>query len=274
MPFAAYLQLFLPRQGGGEFASTPLEIEVSMGDQALTDGSGSGFSLRFRRVIVALELKACQVARTDRYERTLPAEDFSQFLKRVIESSRLGKADLKGGISAAFSNILSAIGIDISAHGEIARSLQTGDTKTVESKLKFKMVRCLPGERWEIGHEILGDPLELDGLLRGRYLNNPPDDCHDSFSPLCFLESLGRQSYSCIIELRAKKTDCVFSPIDNENNEVEWEKRNRELIQKLLALKMLAEQNRSDGLTPPEGEIVLARARLLVSRGRVRENLA
>ena len=72
LPRAADLELFTPRQGEGFFDRSPLAVEVSLGDQDLRDEDGFGFSLRFRRVIIALLLEHCKLAREGRYERTCP----------------------------------------------------------------------------------------------------------------------------------------------------------------------------------------------------------
>ena len=50
-----------------------------------------------------------------------------------------------------------------------------------------------------------------------------------------------------------------------------WEQRNKRIIEQILVLKMLKEQNRADGLEAPEGELILARARLIVRKRRLRQ---
>jgi hypothetical protein len=122
LPLAAYLELFMPRQGEGRFACSPLEIEVSLGEQELSNENGFGFSLRFRRVVVALGLEGCELAREGRYERTLPAEDFVQFLKRVVDTTRFAKGEARGGASKFLSTVLSALGIELSAQAGLCAS--------------------------------------------------------------------------------------------------------------------------------------------------------
>ncbi|MBL8659755.1 MAG: hypothetical protein JNM75_08370 [Rhodospirillales bacterium] len=263
VPLAASLELFGPSQGKGCFSRSPLEIEVSVGEQNLRNGEGFGFSLHFRRVIVALLFENCELMREGRYERTLPAEDFVQFLKRVVDTSRIAKGQVKAGTTKLLSSFLSTLGIELSAQANVVGSLERGDTKTIESKINFKIVRFVAGARWEIGHEILGDPTEIDNLLRGSYFNQPADVRNEAeYYPLCFVEPVGRRPYAVTIELRAKKADCVYVPLGNEPAGDPWERKNKEAIERLLALKMLKEQNQADALQCPEDEIILARARL------------
>lgn len=273
LPLAADLELFRARQGEARFACSPLEIEVSLGEQDLRDEDGFGFSLRFRRVIVALTLEGCELARKGRYERTLPAEDFLQLLKRVVDTSRLAKGQARGGSSNLLSSLLSTLGIELSAQAEVAASLQRGDTRTVESKINFKIVGFVASARWEIGHRELGDPSEIDGLLRGSYFNKPADGrTEDEYNPLCYLEPHGRRPYAVTVELRAKKTDCVYLPLGDKLGGETWERSNKVLIEQLLAFKMLEELNRADGFEPPEGEIILARAKLTVRSRRMQKD--
>ena len=111
-------------------------------------------------------------------------------------------------------------------------------------------------------------------MLRGLYLNKPADGrAGDDYNPLCILNPVGRRPYAVTVELRAKKRDCVYLPLGDEPTGQAWEKRNKNQIERLLALKMLEELNRADGLDPPEGELILARAMLGVrARRRRKEN--
>jgi hypothetical protein len=191
----------------------------------------------------------------------------------VVDTSRLAKAEARGGLSRILSNLFSALGVEASAHAEVAASLQRGDTKTIESKIKFKIVRFIPNTRWEIGHQELGDPSEIGNLLRGRYLNEPADGrAEDEYNPLCYVEPLDRRRYAVTVELRAKKADCHYIPLGREAGGETWEKQNKTQIQWLLAFKMLEELNCADGLEPPEGEVILARARLTVKGKRMRKD--
>ena len=203
----------------------------------------------------------------------MPAEDFLQLLKRVIDTSRLARGEAKGGSSNLLSNLLFTLGIELSAKAEVAASLQRGDTRTVESKINFKIVRFLANARWEIGHAELGDPSEIDGLLRGSYFNKPADGRKaDEYNPLCYVEPDGRRRYAVTVELRARKADCVYRPLGDESGGEAWEKGNKVLIENLLTFKMLEEQNRNDGLEPPEDEVILARAKLTVRNKRLQKD--
>ena len=269
LEFAASLELFDPRQGFGSFERTPIEIEVSLGEQDLTDEDGFGGSIRFRRVVVALVLEDCELARDERYERTLEPEDFTQFLKRMVETSKMAKGGAKAGTSSTLSKVLSAIGLDASAHGEVEASIQSGDVKTIESKIEFKLVRFIAGTRWEVGHETLGDPLNLDGLLRGRYFHLPPDGKKDDGeNHLGTVTPVGGRSYATYVELRARKADFIFSRRGAPPSGAPWAVANEEIIERLVCLREFEEQNKRDGYTLPEGEILLARARLTTKRKR------
>lgn len=67
------------------------------------------------------------------------------------------------------------------------------------------------------------------------------------------------------VELRARKIDCVYIPHDDKKSKQKMTHKNKEKIEKILALKMLEQQNYSDGLEPPEGEVVLAHGQVLIS---------
>ena len=266
MRYAAELELFLPRQGEGRFSNAPLEIEVSLGEQEFRDKDGIGFCLRFRRVIVEIIPKYCEIERDQRYRRTLPREDFTQFLKRVVEKGRLGRVGAKAGMNG-LSKILAAVGIDMALTGEVAASLESNNTQTIESKVDFPIVRWVAAGRWEIGHSVLGDPSELDGCLKGGYFGDPGDGrTPDDYNPLCILKPRGSRDYHVDIELRAKFGDCAFRSLSDERDEEEWAKKNKEEIMRILALKLLREQNRSDGLEPPDDELILGRSRLIVKQ--------
>lgn len=267
--YAADLELFLPRQGETVFSNVPFEIEASFGEQEFTDNDGFGFKLSFRRAFIEIVPENCEISREGRYQRSLPKEQFRHLLKRVNESSSAKKARISGGVSLQFSKILSALGIETSLHGEVQKTLQSGDTQSIESHLDFKIVRWVGASRWQIGHEVIGDPSEASGELRGGYLSQLGDDVDEgSSNPLCFLIPERGSRFAATVELRARKRDCVYLPLGEERNEERWAKKNRTQIERLLTLKMLEEQNRADGLNPPEGEVVLSRGRIEVSKSR------
>lgn len=267
--YAADLELFLPRQGESVFSNVPFEIEVSFGEQEFTDDSGFGFKLSFRRAFIEIISDNCEISRDGRYQRTLPKEQFQHLLRRVSESSSQKKARASGGVSLKFSKLLSALGFESDLHAEVQKSIQSGDTQSFESHLNFKIVRWIGANRWQIGHETIGDPNEPSGELRGGYLTLLGDDIVDgSSNPLCFLNPIKGSKYNATVELRAKKLDCVYLPLGDERSEERWAKKNKVQIERLLTLKMLEEQNRADGLNPPEGEVVLARGSIEVSKSR------
>ena len=269
--YAAELELFKPRQGEGNFERTPLELEVSLGEQLFTGDTNRGligFKLRFRRVILEVLVKNGQISRDDRYQRTLSQEEFSQYLKRVSESTQVAEGSLEGGVSGPLSKILSAIGVDVSAHAKVAGDIKRGRSSAIESSVSLKIVRWIGTGRWEIGHEELGDPGEIDGLLKGAYLSYPGDGrSREDYNPLCYVEPHGNR-YSVGVELRARLADCVYIPEGLMKEEPSWSRKNRQIIEARLVQKMLQEQNERDGLDPPEGEVVLARGGLLIKKTR------
>jgi hypothetical protein len=266
-PYAAALEVFPPAQGEGTFSATPLHIEVSLGAQEFRGENGLGFELRFRRVILELIVERCEVARSGRYERTLPPEDYSHFLKRVAETSRLGEAQGSLGVTSLLNRILGNFGVEAGAQSSVAAKLLSEQRSEIESRLSVKMVRWVGAGRWEIGHEIVGDPNEIDGLLKGAYLASPGDGrSKDESNPLCKLNPIGEDDYRVCIELRARKIDCDYRLLGGKLSGPIWGRINRNKIEKILALKMLEEANRAEGLIAPEGEVVLARASLEAKR--------
>ncbi|WP_298852238.1 hypothetical protein [uncultured Ruegeria sp.] len=267
--FAADLEIFLPRQGESSFSNIPFEVEASFGEQDFTDEGGFGFKLSFRRVFLEVITVGCEILRDNRYQRSLPRDQFQHLLKSVSDSSSMRKASAGAGVSLQLSRVLSALGIESSAHVEAQKSINTGDFQSLESDLEFKIVRWVGANRWQIGHEVLGDPSELSGELRGGYLSPIGDGREeDSSNPLCSLGPTKNTKYSAIVELRARKRDCVYRPLGKQRNEDRWASKNRTQIERLLTLKMLEEQNRKDGLSPPEGEVVLARGSIEVAKPR------
>lgn len=271
--YAADLEIFLPRQGESSFANIPFEVEASFGEQEFTDDEGFGFKLSFRRVFLEVIPEGCEILRENRYQRSLPKDQFQHLLKSVHESSGAGKANVKSGVSLRLAQVLSALGVETSAHVEVEKNIQAGNFQSVESDLEFKIVRWIGANRWQIGHEVLGDPSELSGELRGGYLSQIGDDREEgSSNPLCNLGPTKNAKYSASVELRARKLDCIYQPLGKERNEARWAKKNRNQIERLLTLKMLEEQNRRDGLAPPEGEVVLARGSIEVAKPRKLRN--
>ncbi|WP_152615735.1 hypothetical protein [Leisingera sp. ANG-M1] len=270
--YAADLEVFLPRQGETMFANLPFDVEASFGEQEFTDEDGFGFKLSFRRAFIEVIPENCEIAREGRYQRSLPREKFQHLLKRVSEDHGSRRMNASGGISLRLAKLLSAVGIESKLHAEVQRSLQSGDIQSIESQLDFKIVRWVGAGRWQIGHEVIGDPNELSGELRGGYFTPPGDEITEgALNPLCFLNPTGGNEYTAIVELRARKRDCIYQPLGEERNEARWAKKNRVQIERLLTLKMLEEQNRKDGLSPPEGEVVLARGGIVVCKSQETE---
>lgn len=97
--YAADLELFLPRQGEVAFEQTPLELEVSFGEQDFTDSDGFGFKLSFRRAFIEVILEDCEILKEGRYKRSLPKEQFRHLLKRFSEKKGTKRGGARGGFS-------------------------------------------------------------------------------------------------------------------------------------------------------------------------------
>lgn len=263
-PYAAYLELFLPKQGSGEYSKTPIDIEISMGDQEFTESDGFGFRLSFKRVFLTIIPRKCEVSREGRLERSIPKEEFTYLIKKIVNSSTDGELSAEGGLSNTARHLLSTIGIDIGASGKINKKSKWDDSTELQSRGEYRLVRWISAGRWEVGNEKLGDPREENGRLRGAYIN--PDAESEGGRPLCFVNALENENYDVNIELSAKKKDLIYEPLGPVLNDEVWKKENRNNIEKLLLGKMLEKMNRSDGLEPAEGEVILARAKLTVLR--------
>jgi len=269
---AAQLEIFPIQQGRGSFERAPLEVEVSLGEQEFREGPGVdaiGFILQFRRVIIEVQVEGGFISSTDRYERTLPDDVFKQYVKRAIESAQGLDGELEFGFGGVIARLLDAVGLTGKARLRAATELKRGNLQRFEGNLKLKIVRLIPGGRWEVGHSELGDPAEANGLLRGAYLNEPADGKQaDDDSPLCYIEPINSRGYKVIVELRAALKDCDYLPTGPVLNDPMWARLNRNAIEKILVTKMMQEQNRADGLRPPAGEIILSRGEFRVRRKR------
>lgn len=267
VPYAASLEIFQPHQGQEYSDSLPLELEVSLGRQDFTDDDGFGFSLSFRQVFLDVSVRGCEILREGRYVRTVSKEDFSQYIKKFYETSSAASGGVTAGISSKIANLLASIGIDIAAQAQIKRALEQGEIKTLENSIDFKIVEWVGNGRWKIGHPRIGDPLQLDGSLQGAYLSPTGDGRTGSeTNELCRLDPQHASNYSVSIELRAPKAACVYRPLGDLGTNETWAAKNKARIERVLALKMLQEKNRADGLSPPMDEVILARGRLIVSK--------
>jgi len=268
-PRAAGLEVFFPRQGEGAFARMPLEVEVSLYEERFQDADGFGFALRFRQVIVALTCERCDIARDGRYERVLPRDEIVDSIKRTIQTTGSGAASADAKASFSLPALLNGLmGASAGVEGKIAGSTEATESRLQERVRDYWIVSYAPEHRWRVGIDGLGDPTK-DGLfLDGRYFNKPPAGASDADAcvPLCYAEPDGDAPYAIVIELRARKADCAYIPLGQRKEDDLWKEQNRKKIEELLALRMLEDQNREDGFTPPDGEVILARGRLMVER--------
>lgn len=267
--FAADLELFAPRQGTEKFDRMPLEIEVSLGEEEFSDEEGFGFRLRFRKVIVEVYLEKAEISKYDRYQRTIPKEEFSELLERIAESAQSIGGEAEVSVAPNIGNLLRFLGLGLSVNGRIS-----GDTasKKVNKTVLHNTVRVVQwagAGRWQVGHEKLGDPLTVDGLLSGAYFYQSADDRNaEDLNPLCYVEPATNANYSGFVELRARKKDCRYFPSDSsDSSEIEYSK-NKTAIERVTTLRMLEEANRRDGMNPPDGEIILARSHFAVKKKR------
>jgi len=269
-PNTATIELYEPEDEEKLFSCCPLLVDLFIGDEPIYPGGEkrAGFTLRFKRVFLALALRECTVDRKQRYEYVLPTEDFNQVLQRVVENSKSGEVGAKAQTNTILKSLLSAFGLDAEAKVNVEASIKSGKIDTLDSKLKFKLVRCISNRRWEIGHEFLGDPTEMDSLLRERYLHKSNyGEPEDKRPPLCLMKPKGRKPYIIDVELRARKSDCVYVPISSRSVRGQSHSK-KEKIEELYVLKVLETQNRRDGFVLPRGEVVLARSVLKVRRKR------
>tara|TARA_R110001583_G_scaffold189261_1_gene352018 strand:+ start:657 stop:1511 length:855 start_codon:yes stop_codon:yes gene_type:complete len=261
LPYAAYLELFQPQQGLDDFASTPIDIEVSFGEQDVITKDGFGFRVGFKRVTVSVQPFGSEISRNGRLSRSIPKDELTRLFKKVVESSKSGSVELSGGISGTFSKLFSFFGVDAKAAADLNRTGKSNQTETFEAKSDIRILKWLSAGRWEIGDAKFGDPRRDDLLLRGAYVN--PEGVDDN-KPLCFVNADKSQTYEIIIEVSAHFDDMVYRQLGEATVGPAWETENKRLIEKVLVAKTLREQNRSDGIEPAEGEVVLCRGLLRV----------
>lgn len=264
-PNAAHLELFQAQPEDGDTSIVPLNVQVSFGEQDFWDNDLKriGCRLRFRRATLAVKPVGTNIFRLMRYERTLPEEKVAQVIERLTESTDSSKKSLFGGLSAKLSPLYAIFGIDAGLRAEVEKSIIEDLKKRLESKASIKIVRWVGSGCWEIGHEELGDPTELDGFLKGSYFTAPPDDRpEEPNSALCYLENSDDAGFAVDIELRCKLSDCVYIPLGAKLNEPNSKRQYRlEAEQEAMRL-MLLKHNQNLGIQAPPGELVLAQGTL------------
>lgn len=262
VPYAAELEVFPSESVLLPARSVPIDAQVSFGSEEFIDSGRSeeGFRLSFRRAIVEVRVHQARISQQNRYERTLPKEQFCQIVNKISEESGIGKGKVDGGLSAAIRAVMAVFGVDFRAAASIERSMRKGDILSVEGENPFKLVRYVAAGRWEIGHEEFGDPTELDGLLRGSYIRTQPHESENA--ALCHIENVNEAGFEVTIELRVKFADCDYVPLGSMVPKEHWRRINKAVVEKQLVMKMLQEDGRAYGFTPPEGEVILARAGL------------
>ncbi|WP_346893794.1 hypothetical protein [uncultured Roseibium sp.] len=275
LPLCVELEIFGPRQGHVDFLRMPLDAEVSLAVSTITDPTDDtfGFQIGFKRIFLDVSTKGCRIAKDGRYKRSVPKEEFKLLLKRNLEEKSVIQRERRGEIGANIQGILKFLKISASMKGGREKSKTDASSDVQETEFSLYLVQRIAGMRWEIGHETLGDPLQVDGLLRGSYLSPPSDgNTKGDYTPLCYLEAEVAKRYSATIEIRAATKDCVYLPVvDGEDAHKLLEEKTTQ-IERILAIKALQKQNRKDGFDPPDDEIILARGEISFYRKTISGN--
>ena len=262
-PRAAEIVAF--RVQGAPFAKFPLLMDVLFGEEMIVDDAGFGFEVKFRRCSLILTLQRCEIAsQSGRYRKTLEQEEFSHFIERLI-TSNVG-IDAHAGVSSdgVLTNILSSIGINVSAGASITSTLKDVKDKKYTSKIGYRIVDPRPANAWQIGHQHIGDPRSIDQALAGQYFHEPADgqgSIDDYANAVCTLQPLGvSRTFVISAELRARHQDCVYSTVQNDKPGTFDYVKNKERIEKIVLLKSIQKQQQEAGLAVMPGEFVLSRS--------------
>lgn len=258
---AAYLELFLPKQGEENFQLTPLNVVVSAGEQQFIEESDASFRLRFRRIQVSLQMSNCSLAQRGRFTQTLSDDEVALFREKLRNHKSLREDELSGVADMALAHKLLKIGLS----GRFLRSRSdTTETKdNITQRLKVNVVGKAGGPNWEIGHEVLGDPRHYDALLKGDYLNEAVGDDTEDVRPLCYIQPEGdTHEYSIDVIASVNKRDLVYFPLGQNRDLSDWRERNKIAIEGTLARKMLDNFCNNRQLKSRPGEIILAHVRL------------
>lgn len=268
--YAAQLAFSPPRQDrGGEFESMPLEAVVTFGEQEFREQDGFGFSLRFRRAVLALYLLRCNIFPGSEYERTLSNDESMQVFRRTNDIDFAGGAGASVNVGVNSQIPLLGIFAKGGAKADYTADMKRRELEVERFSKKYKIVGKIPNNRWEIGTQKHGDPTTESGCLHNMYFLPPGDtplDSETGYSPLCIVGPNGKDNYAITAELRVRKADCVYIPHTAKNEKCSDINSNKLVMEKLVATKMLEEQNRRDGFDPPEGELIIARGRIYVER--------
>ncbi|MFG5384570.1 hypothetical protein [Yoonia sp. R2-816] len=287
-PRGAQLVTFVNQ--GGNFFELPIQIDLIFGEEHVSDETGFGFSLRFRKCFLRLKLDRCQIINsTPRYQTTLPPEDFVQLVKRTIQKSRDASGKIGASVDGLLSKVLSSVGLEGALGGSIEKTMQNLEMDEYKSTIKYRIVEPTAGDSWRIGHEVLGDPRTLDQTLSGQYFRDKSDNTKEEAEDATALCAVGpdselQKTYEVGVMISCTFKDGVYLPIvENEDadlmpNSLDWRSSNRLKIEKLMMLKAIRDDQIKNGWDVHEGELIISHAKIKVrisdaEQDNMRENL-
>lgn len=254
-PRAASLTLFAEQ--GAEFRDNPITAELFFGDENVIE-EDVGFNISFRKAILSLELDRAEILRSPtRLERRLETDQFTQVLKRVIEDQQKAEKLASGSIYFSLSNILRALGVNLRASGLVGKNETDDEIKILEGKSIYSIVQPIGADSWQIGHELIGDPTKIDGTLIGEYLTAGEDK-----GALCHVTPSGKaRTYEITLKLRVSFRDCVYRPLGKDApTGSKWPERNKLAIERAMQLKAIRDAQVDAGLSPEDGEFIIAQS--------------
>lgn len=275
-PYAAALEVFRPRQGEESIDQLPVSLEVTLGDQEFIDPEatdGFGVVLSFRRVIIALYPEGCEVAQSGRYERTIASDVFLKAIseQRNTATDTAASATVEGGVGVEAS-WFAKFKLGAFSKAEAAHARKNAKAVSIDAVAQCAIVSIMPQHRWEIGRFIEDATGEREGplgVLRGSFFDDPSTG-GEGGTDLCIVTATGKKGLKVTVELRARIADCILMPQGQQMEGRALHHLNKALIEQRLGVKMIEERNRKRGLTPPPGEVILARGSVSVKPERAK----
>ena len=201
-----------PHQGGHPADMIALEIEAAFGTQTISQGKQS-FQFKLKRCFIDVSLENCSVLKDPpKYRRSLADDDYKIAITKLKETAASAEVSGKAKLGISLPDILDFLKLDASVGGEASKHNEDKRTTEVVINRKIQIVEALASDRWQIGHDTLGDPLN-DGFLAGDYLRpipdgSPAEDVVGGQTVLCGLcLDAGRSELKVIVELRALMGD-------------------------------------------------------------------
>ncbi|MEO1610443.1 MAG: hypothetical protein AAFR90_14145 [Pseudomonadota bacterium] len=237
----------------------PLHIETAFGTQRVPEG----YEFKLQRCFIDVHFKNCKLSGDlPKYRRSLTDDDCNTIIEQLKkETARIaGDAEIKLAVSVyEFFKFL--IKGNISKENEDEHIV-----KTILNK-KMKIVGVFGGDRWLVGDEKYGDPLNY-GFLSGDYLSYPPDaDAGEDIpadrkNTLCAVSlDTNKSEMNIIVELRADTRDfsVVSLPEDNDKRD----SLNQQIIEQVSILKENRKRQLQAGIECEDHEILLDRCTLI-----------